>query len=102
MSLRKENEGSVTFGNNNSVKIVGKGTISIGNKYNLEENVLLLENMKHNMLSDSQICSQRHTPLFNSKECEIRRKGPGKLVATTTRTPNNIYILNENGKEDES
>jgi hypothetical protein len=65
----------------------------------MEENVLLVENMKHNMLSVSQMCDQGHTLLFNSKKCEIRKEGSGKLVATTIRTPNNIYILNEIGKE---
>jgi transposase InsO family protein len=45
------------------------------------------------------MCDQGHTLLFNSKKCEIRKEGPGKLVATTIRTPNNIYILNEIGKE---
>ena len=54
--------------------------------------------MKHNLLSVKQMCDQGHTLIFNSKECEIRGEGSDKLVAITTRTPNNIYILNEIGK----
>jgi hypothetical protein len=61
----------------------------------MAENVLLVENMKHNLLSVSQMCDQGHTLLFDSKKCEIRKEGSGKLVVTTIRTPNNIYILNE-------
>ena len=55
--------------------------------------------MKHNLLSVSQMCDQGHILIFNSKECEIREESPDRLVATTARTPNYIYILNEVGKE---
>jgi hypothetical protein len=55
--------------------------------------------MKHNMLSVSQMCDQVHRLIFDSKKCEIRKEGSGKWVATKVRTPNNIYILNEIGKE---
>jgi hypothetical protein len=65
----------------------------------MEENVLLVKNMKHNMLSVSEMCDEGHTLLFYSKKCEIRKKGLDKLVETTIRTPNNIYILNEIRKE---
>jgi hypothetical protein len=99
VTLKKEKDGSVSFGNDNSTKIIGKGTIKLGSKDAMEENVLLVENMKHNLLSVSQMCDQGHTLLFNSKKCEIRKEGSGRLVATTIRTPNNIYILNEIGKE---
>ena len=32
LTLRKERDGSVSFGNDDSTKIIGKGTIIIGNK----------------------------------------------------------------------
>jgi hypothetical protein len=32
LTLRKERDGSVSFGNDDSAKIIGKGTIRIGNK----------------------------------------------------------------------
>jgi hypothetical protein len=99
VTLKKERDGLVSFGNDNSTKIIGKGTVKLGSKDAMEENVLLVENMKHNLLSVSQMCDQGHTLLFDSKKCEIRKEGLGKLVATTMRTPNNIYILNEIGKE---
>ena len=54
------------------------------------------------------MCDQGHKVTFDSQKCEIR-EGSGKLVSTTTRTSNNIYLLskigNEKcclGKEDES
>ena len=99
VTLRKENDGSISFGNDNSTKIIGKGTINLGRKYARVGNVLLVKNIKHNLPSVSQMCDQGHTLLFDSKKCEIRKVGLGNLVATTIRTPKNIYILNEIGKE---
>jgi hypothetical protein len=49
ITLRKERDVSVSFGNDNSTKIIGKGTIIIGNKNTKGENVLLVEDMKHNI-----------------------------------------------------
>jgi hypothetical protein len=45
------------------------------------------------------MCDQGHRLIFDSEKCEIRKEGSVKLVATTIRTPNNIYILYEIGKE---
>jgi hypothetical protein len=99
ITLRKENNGSVSFGNDNSSKIIGEDTIRIGNKNENAQNVLLIEYMKHNLLSVSQMCDQGHKLTFDSKKCEIRKEGSGKLVGTTARTSNNIYVLSEIGNE---
>jgi hypothetical protein len=45
------------------------------------------------------MCDQGQRLVFDSKKCEIRRAESGKLVATYVRTPSNIYVLNEIGKE---
>jgi hypothetical protein len=66
LTLLKERDGSVSFGNDDSTKIIRKGTVRIGNKNTKEENVLLVEYMKHNLLSVSQICDQGHKVTFNS------------------------------------
>jgi hypothetical protein len=73
LTLIKERDGSVSFGNDDSDKIIGKGTIRIGNKNTKAENVLLVEDMKHNLLSVSQMCDQGHKVTFNSQKCEIRK-----------------------------
>jgi hypothetical protein len=64
LNLKKEIDGSVSFGNNHSSKILDRGTVKLGSKDAMEENVLLVEDMKQNMLSVIQICDQGHT--FNS------------------------------------
>jgi hypothetical protein len=109
LTLIKERDGPVSFGNDDSVKIIGKGTVIIGKKNTKQENYLLVEDMKHNILSVSQMCNQGHKVTFDSQKCEIRKEGSGKLIATTAKTSSNIYVLSEignekccRGKEDES
>ena len=43
--------GIVTFGNDNSSKVLGKGTVTLGSKDAAAKDVLLIENMRHNLLS---------------------------------------------------
>jgi hypothetical protein len=64
--------------------------MKLGRKDAKEKNVLLVEDMKHNLLSVRQMCDQGHKILFETKKCEIKKEGSGKLVGTTRRTPNNI------------
>jgi hypothetical protein len=65
VTLKKEKERSVMFGNDNSTKIIGKDIVSLRKKYAVEKYVLLVENMKHNFLSARQMCDHRHTLIFN-------------------------------------
>jgi hypothetical protein len=80
----------------------------LNNKDIMVENVLLVENMEHNLLSVSQTCDKGHFMIFDSKQCQIRDVKTNQLVGTTTRTSNCIYILNEKdenrylGHQDES
>jgi len=73
LTLRKEIYGSISFQNDNSSIIIGRGTIIIGNKGTKKKNVLLVEDMKHNILSVSQMCDQGHKLVFDSPKCEIRK-----------------------------
>jgi hypothetical protein len=56
--------------------------------------VLLVENLKPNLLGVSQTCDQGHIPIFDSQKCEIRKEYSGKLMVVAPRTPSNVYILN--------
>jgi hypothetical protein len=67
LTLQKERDGLVSFGNDDSSKIIGKGTVRIGNKNEKAENVLLVEDMKHNLLSVSQMRDQGHKFTFDQK-----------------------------------
>ena len=92
LSLKRKQKGKVTFGDNLSSKITGKGTLVTRDKMKAE-NVLLVENLKPNILSVSQTCDQGHICIFDSKKCEIIRKDSGKHFGTAVRTPSNVYLL---------
>ena len=99
VSLKEKKDGTVSFGNVGSSNLIGSGSVTLRSKDSLAKNVLLVENMNHNLLSVGQICDKEHTMLFNSTKCEIRKGRYGKIVATASRAPNDIYVLDEATKE---
>jgi hypothetical protein len=92
ISLKRKG-GNVSFGDDSSAKILGEGVVELGRKNVKAKNVLLVEYLKHNLLSVSKMCDQGYTLTFDCRKCKIRENKSGRLVATTTRRPNNIYIL---------
>jgi hypothetical protein len=108
IELDEGKEGIVTFGNDQPARIVGKGTVCLNNKKIMAKNVLLVEEMEHNLLSVSQTYDKGLFMIFDSKGCQIGDIKSNKLVGTTIRTSSNIYILDEEkekcylGNEDES
>ena len=82
--LKEKKDGTVSFRNDGSSNVIGLGTVSLGSKDALAKNVLLVENMNHNLLSVGQMCDKGHIILFNSTKCEIRKGRYGKNVATTS------------------
>ena len=69
--------------------------VTIGNQRTKEDNVLLVENMKDDLLNVNQMCDQGHTLTFDFEKCRIKDKYIGSLLTTATRTPNNVYILDK-------
>jgi hypothetical protein len=97
--ILKKKGGNVAFGNDSSTKILGKGTVNLGSENVKAGKVLLVEDLKHNLLSVSKMCHQGYTLTFDSQKCKIRENNSGRLVATATRRPNNIYILDMKKRE---
>jgi hypothetical protein len=97
--ILKKKGGNVTFGDDSSTKILGKGIVNIGSENVKAGKVLLVEYMKHNLLSVRKICDQGYTLTFDSRKCKIRENNSRRLVATATRRPNNIYILDMKKRE---
>jgi hypothetical protein len=64
--------GSVVFGDDSSVKILGKGLVNIGGENVKEENVLPVEDMNHNLLSVSKLCDKGYTLKFDSRKYKIK------------------------------
>jgi hypothetical protein len=98
VSLKKKG-GNVAFGDDSSTKILGKGTINLGSENVKAGKFLLVEDLKHNLLSVSKICDQGYTLTFDSRKCKIKENNSGRMVATATRRTNNIYILDTKNVE---
>ena len=69
--LTKKNGGYVTFGDNAKGKIIGQDNIG-NNTSSLIENVLLLDGLKHNLLSISQFCDKGSKVIFEASHCIIK------------------------------
>ena len=79
--LESKDEGTVTFGDNAKGTIVGIG--SVGNPDNPSiENVLLVDRLKHNLISISQLCDIGCKVLFDKKECIIFDLITNKVIFT--------------------
>ena len=68
--LDKNKSGNVSFGDNSKGVIRGIETIG-NNSYTQIKNVLLIENLKYNLLSISQLCDKGHRVCFESNACHV-------------------------------
>jgi hypothetical protein len=59
--ILKKKGGNVAFGDDSSTKILGKGTVKLGSENVKAGKVLLVEYLKHNLLSVRKICDQGYT-----------------------------------------
>jgi hypothetical protein len=100
ISLKRKDD-NVAFGDDSSAKILGEGVVELGRKNVKVKNVLLVEDLNHNLHSVSKMCDQGYTLSFDSRKCKIRENNLGRLVVTATRRLNNIYILDMKKREQE-
>jgi hypothetical protein len=68
-------------------------------KHNLLEgwvkDVLLVDGLKHNLLSVIQKCYRGCEMMFTSKDCKINSVNSRQVVAKGIRIDNNVYVLKE-------
>jgi hypothetical protein len=79
LTLSDSKSGNVTFGNDAPGKVKGKGIVSLSNGKRKAQDVLLVENLKHNLLSVSQVCDRGCEVVFTSKDCKIKFVDSGQL-----------------------
>ena len=65
-----ENGGDASFGDNSKGKILGIGSVGKVSS-TLIENVCLVENLKHNLISISQLCDKGYKIIFDKSRCVI-------------------------------
>jgi hypothetical protein len=100
LTLSDSKLGNATFGNDAPGKVKGKGIVSLSNGKRKAQDVLLVENLKHNLLSVSQVCDRGCEVVFTSKDCKIKSVDSSKLVEKGIRTENNVYVLKEEEQEE--
>ena len=91
-SLQYKDGGLVTFGDNNQCKVIAIGNVGQG-KNPLIENILLVNGLKHNLLSISQLCDNGYKVLFNKNACHLYDIDMTNIIAKGYRK-NNIYMIN--------
>ncbi|KAL8114230.1 hypothetical protein AgCh_021184 [Apium graveolens] len=96
----KERAGpSITFGDDSKGYTVGYGLISKDNV--IIEEVALVDGLKHNLLSSSQLCDKGNSVTFNSEACVVTNKRSNKVVLTGVRR-GIVYLADFNSSNAES
>ena len=90
LSLTKTQVGKVTFGDNNQGNILGKGNIGKLGSVVIED-VWLVENLKHNLLSISQLCDKDYIVKFDKDKCSICDLNGNVLLIGIRHQ--NVYVI---------
>ena len=80
---------AVSYGDGNTGRTLGYGSISIGNV--IIENVALVDGLKHNLLSVSQLTDRGYHVDFQDTHGEVIWKETGEVVQIAQRH-DNIYV----------
>ncbi len=89
-SLEKKDEGFVIFGYNTREKIIGIGII--GNENVNIFNILLVDDLKHNLLSISQLCDKDYYVKFRASYYSILDPSTNEVAFMSFRFKN-VYTV---------
>jgi len=87
---RKE-KGFVSYGDNNQAKILGKGVVGNLSTTTIKD-VMLVDGLKHNLLSISQFCDNEFTISFNTQCCIIQHNDDKDIMFKGLHV-DNVYVL---------
>ena len=91
LSLEAYDGGTVTFDENMKGEIIAKRTVGRSSSHAID-NVFLVENLKHKLLSISQFYDKGNSVNFTSKTCIISRNDTGDTVLEGIRK-GNTYVV---------
>ncbi|KAL8095322.1 hypothetical protein AgCh_036693 [Apium graveolens] len=97
LSLVAKEGGLVTLGDSNTVRIIGKGTI--GNDRFAISNVRLVDGLKYNLISVSQLTDAGHKVKFDKDVCYIGTKS--NEFALVAKRKGNIFVLDFDEQQEE-
>ena len=83
--------GTVTFGDVSKRKIVGIGNIKLGSSPMIE-NVALVDGLKHNLLSVSQLCDKGFNVIFDDLTCNVFDRQTNACILSEF-CENNVYMI---------
>ena len=90
MNVSKKDGGLVTFGDKKG-KIIGKSIIS-NDSFTFIENVLLVDGLKHDLLSLSKLCDKGFRVVFDKNNCIIENASDRKVLLVGNRD-DNVYTI---------
>jgi hypothetical protein len=86
-----KDEGFATFGDNSRGKIIGAGNVD-NYSSSCIENVLLVDGLKHNLISISQLCDKDYKVIFDKNECIITYALNNQILFIASRH-GNVYTF---------
>ena len=93
-SLSSKDDGYVTFGDNSKGKIIGIG--NVGKEPSpIIENVLLVDGLKHNLFSISQLCDRENRVIFDNATRTIENIKDNKTLFIG-QIGKNVYVFTTN------
>jgi transposase InsO family protein len=75
----KDSQDSIIFGDGNQGKVKGLGKITITSEHFIS-NVFLVESLRYNLLSVSQLCNMGYNCLFTNVDVSVFRRSDGSLA----------------------
>ena len=89
--LNRNKSENVFFGENSKGVIRGIGTIG-SNSHTQIKNVLLVKNLKYNLLSISQLCDKGYGICFESNACHVINSITNQIIYIEKRHEN-VYVI---------
>ena len=89
--LDRKKSGNVSFGDNSKGIIRGIGTID-NNSHTQIKNVLLVENLKFNLLSISQLCDKGFRVCFEANAFHVINSSTNQIIYIGKRYEN-VYVI---------
>ena len=91
-TLILKDQGCVTYGDDRKANVIGEGNIIINKDLSIK-NVLLVEDLKHNLISISQLCDNGFKVTFYANKCYIKKIDNDQVSFEGYRR-RNVYKIN--------
>ena len=89
--IKKQSSGSITLGDKGKCDIIGIGKVGCNTESTIDD-VYLVDGLKYNLLSISQLCDKGNKVVFDKNKCEVQDASTGKILLVAPRY-NNVYAM---------